>query len=137
MFILLRFKSHQTLYIPVSLAQSLSTLLSYSICLWNLSCHIQCEWYFERWYHATLLERWFLCSASLRDTNIKYWIGYLGVLPECKSWNCQTRVINKAKKVWPSLKHVTGEAGKFFTRILCNFCIHHLLYGHVLVSLII
>ena len=33
MFILLRFKSHQTLYISVSLAQSFNTLLSYSMFL--------------------------------------------------------------------------------------------------------
>ena len=46
-------------------------------------------------------------------------------------------MINKARKVWPSVRHVAGKAGKFFSRILCSFCIHLLLYGHVLVSLII
>ena len=40
LFILLQFKSHQTLYISVVLAHSFNTLLSYSIHLWNLSCHI-------------------------------------------------------------------------------------------------
>ena len=87
LFILLRFKSHQTLYISVSLAHSFNTLLSYSVCLWNLSCHIQCitlsddsmQHYFERW---------FLYDVSFRDINFKYWIGYLGVLPQCKSLNC-------------------------------------------------
>ena len=96
LFILLRFKSHQTLYVFVSLAHSFNTLLSYSI--WYYCQYIQyifnCLVIFNvssTFRDDTMqhyFERWFLCSASLRDTTFKYKIGYLGVLLECKSLNC-------------------------------------------------
>ena len=68
------------------------------------------------------------------NTNFKYWMEYPGVLPESKSWNCYTRVINKTRKADPFLKHVVGKAGKIFSRILCTVCSDLLFYGHVLVS---
>ena len=100
LFILLRFKSHQTLYVSATLAGSFNTLLSCSICLWNFSCHIQHDLYFERWFYATLISEIISMQCYIvRNTSFNYWIGYLSVLPQCKSWNCQTRVINKARRV--------------------------------------
>ena len=87
MFIFLRFKRHQTLYISVSLAQSdiFAIIFDVSeICLviFNVSSTLRddtMQHYFERW---------FICCASLRDTGVKYWIEYLGVPLDSKSWNC-------------------------------------------------
>ena len=98
LFIWLRFKSHQTLYISVGLAHLILCYpiqYVYEICLatFNVSSTLRdgaMQHYFERW---------FLCRASLRETIFKYWIVYLGVLPECKSWSCESRVINRARKV--------------------------------------